>query len=136
MVRDFAGYPEHESVQLLPHMQTLNSAAIAARNTRANALGLNPRDYLGLGRFSLAADKAGLKSTGITKGPLGQGALLKLSGAEHNYEVLVDGAGNALLGRVEKDGSKRVRLCSIGTNSEAGWEKLIEALKAGEGRLA
>jgi hypothetical protein len=72
---------------------------------------LSPRDYLALGRFSLAADKLpGVKTTAVTKGPLGQGALLKLSSPDHDYEVLVDGAGNALLGRVEKDG-KRVRLC-------------------------
>jgi hypothetical protein len=117
-------------------MQTLTGAAtIAARNSRAAAVGLSPRDYLSLGRLSIAAEKFGVKATGLTKGPLGQGARLELASSNHNYEVLVNGAGNALLGRVEADG-KRVRLCAAGTNSEASWEKLIRALKASEGRLA
>jgi len=124
--REFTGYPERKSVQLVP-METLDSAAIAARNKRAVSFGLSPRDYLGLGRFSLAAEKLGVKATEITKGKFNQGAVLKLSGPDHNYEVLVD-AGNALLGRVEADG-KRVRLCAAGTNSEASWGKLIHQVE-------
>jgi len=115
-------------------MQTLDNAAsaIAVRNKNAAYYGLPPRDYLALGRFSIAAAKFGVKSTAITKGPLSQGARLELSGSNHNYEVLVDD-GQVLLGKIEA--GKRVRLCAAGTNSEAGWEKLIGALKISEGRL-
>jgi hypothetical protein len=113
-------------------MQTLDNAAIAVRNKNAAYYGLTPRDYLALKRFSIAADNLGVKSNAISKGPL-QGALLKLSSGNNNYEVLVDGAGQVLLGRVEADG-KRVRLSAAGTNSEASWGKLIGALKASEGR--
>ena len=116
-------------------MQMLDNAAVAARNGRAQALGLNPRDYLGLGRFSLAAEKLGVKATEVSKGPLGSGCLLKLASGNNHYEVLVDGTGGILLGRVEADG-KRVRLCAAGTSSEAGWGKLVQALRTSEGRAA
>jgi hypothetical protein len=117
-------------------MQTSTGAApaIAARNERAAALGLNPRDYLALGRLSIAAGRLGVKATALSKGPLGQGALLKLSSPDHNYEVLVDGIGQALLGRVEADG-KRTRLCAGSTSIQAQWDRILAALKQSEGRL-
>jgi hypothetical protein len=115
-------------------MQTLTGAAMAARNGRAKALGLSPRDYLGLGRLSNAADKFGVRATEITKGPFGQGALLKLSSGNNHYELLVDGNGQMLLGRVEQDG-KRVRLCEGRTNTEAQWNRMLGVLKQSEGRL-
>lgn len=67
------------------------------------------------------------------KDPFGAGALLKMSSAQgHAYEVLVDGTGHALLGRVES-GGKRIRLCEASSNTEAGLEKLLAALKNSEG---
>jgi hypothetical protein len=116
-------------------METLNGVApaIAARNNRAASFAISPRDYLSLGRFSNAADKFGLKSTGITKGPFGQGALLKLSSSNHDYEVLVDGTGQMLLGRIEN--GQRVKLYAGSTNTKAAWDKLLEALRQSEGRL-
>jgi hypothetical protein len=84
-------------------------------------------------KFSNAADKLGLKTTSIGRGPfIGVGCCLKLSG-NHNYEVLLNG-GVMLLGRIEQDG-KRVKLCEGGTSIEASWEKLLQAVKESEGRL-
>jgi hypothetical protein len=115
-------------------MQKLSGAApaIAARNRRAAAVGLDPRDYLGLGRFSNAAEKLGVKATGLSKGPLGQGARLELSSSNHKYEVLVDGCGSMTLGRVEQD--RRVRLCAGSTGTEQ-WNRMLDVLKASEGRM-
>jgi hypothetical protein len=88
---------------------------------------ISTRDYLNLGKFSNAADKLGLKSTGITKGPFGSGCLLKMSGGAHTYELLL-GNGSALLGRVEANG-KRVRLFNGPTAAETQWDNLLEALR-------
>jgi hypothetical protein len=57
-----------------------------------------------------------------------------MSSGNHDYEVLVDGTGHMLLGRVENDG-KRVKLCETGTNTEAQWGMLLQALENSEGRL-
>jgi hypothetical protein len=112
-------------------MQT--STDIAARNKNAAYYGLSPRVYLDLGHFSIAAEKAGVKSTAIKKGPLGQGARLELSGPDHNYEVLV-GNGQMLLGRV--NGEERTRLCEGSTNTQSQWNRMLDVLKASEGRAA
>jgi hypothetical protein len=82
--------------------------------------------------LSNAADRLGLKTTGITKGPFGVGCLLKMSSGHQDYEVLVDSAG-VLLGRVGKSG-QRVRLCT-GTNTETQWNTLLQTLRNSEGRM-
>jgi hypothetical protein len=74
-----------------------------------------------------------VKTASIGKGPFNQGCLLKLSGS-NDYEVLVDGTGHLLLGRVEKNG-QRVRLCASGSNTEAGWAMLLQSLRNSEGRM-
>jgi len=112
-------------------MQMLDNAAVAARNKNAAYYRVSPRDYLDLGHFSIAADKLGVKSTAITKGPFGQGALLKLTSGSNHYEVLVDGTGGMLLGKIEADG-KRVRLCEGSTNTEAQWNRMLGVLKQSE----
>lgn len=117
-------------------MQTLKGAApatFAARNERAAALGLSPRDYLSLGQFANALEPIGVKTTGITKGPFNQGCLLKLSGKAGQYEVHLDGNGSITLGRMEKDG-QRVRLYAGSTATEAGWDRLLAAIRNSEGR--
>jgi hypothetical protein len=116
------------------HMQQTKGAApaaIAARNNRAASLRLSPREYLSLGRFSNAADQLGIKSTGISKGPFGQGCLLKLSGKAGQYEVHLDGNGSMILGRVEQNG-KRVRLCAGNSNTEADWNRLLAVIEKGK----
>jgi hypothetical protein len=101
---------------------------------RAGSFGITRREYVALGKFSNAAEKLGLETTNISKGPFGRGCLLKMSSGNHDYEVLVDRTGHALLGRVEKNG-KRVKLCEGGTNTEAQWSALLQTLKNSEGRL-
>jgi hypothetical protein len=112
-------------------MQTLNPKT-RLRGTVGDYFGLNAREYIALGKFSNALDPIGVKTTGIGKGPFGQGCLLKLSG-KAQYEVHVVGTGHALLGRVEPNG-ERVRLCEAGSNTQAGWERLLATLKNSEGR--
>jgi hypothetical protein len=109
-------------------MQTLKGAApatFAARNNRAASLGISPREYLSLGRFSNAADKFGLQTTAITKGPFGAGARLTMSSGSTNYELDVTN-GRIMLGKAEPNG--RVRLCEC-SSTQAGWETLLAALQ-------
>jgi hypothetical protein len=98
------------------------------------ALGINGRDYFCLTRFLPRAESLGLEATGLSRGPLNQGCVLKLHGRSHDYEVHLDGNGQVLLGRTEKDGS-RVRLCAGSANTEAQWDRVLAALEASEGRL-
>ena len=116
-------------------MQKLTDAAsaIAVRNKNPAYYGVSPRDYLDLGHFSIAADKLGVKSTAIKKGKLSQGACLELSG-NNNYEVLVDGIGQVLLGKIEADGN-RVRLC-VGSTGTEQWNRMLGVLRNAEGRAA
>jgi hypothetical protein len=116
-------------------MQTINKqkpvrpfAGLAA----AGLHGITDREYFALGKFSNAADKLGLKTTSIGRGPLlGVGCRLQLSG-NYNYEVLLNG-GIMLLGRIEKDG-KRIKLCEGGTNTEAQWTLLLKTVEKEEKR--
>jgi hypothetical protein len=75
--------------------QQINTPAHQAKTrwhgNRAGYFEISHQDA-SLARFSNAADKTGLKTTGITKGPFGVGCLLKMSSGNHYYEVLVDGA--------------------------------------------
>jgi hypothetical protein len=110
-------------------MQTINKQKPVAGLAR---FGISEREITALAKFSNAADKLGLKTTGIGKGPFGVGCLLKMSG-KADYEVILNGAGNLLLGRVEN--GKRVKLHGGGTNTEAQWTMVLNAVKRSEGRL-
>jgi hypothetical protein len=61
------------------------------------------------------------------------GCLLQLSSSNHHYEVLVNGAGHLLLGRIEQNG-KRVRLVE-GADTEATWELFLQAVRNSERRI-
>jgi hypothetical protein len=93
--------------------------------------GITDREYFALGKFSNDADKLGLKTVSIGRGPLlGVGCCLKMSG-KADYEVLVRN-GQVLLGKVEASG-KRVRLAE-GADSEATWNMLLKTLEREEKR--
>jgi hypothetical protein len=117
-------------------VQTINTPGHQAKTrwhgNRVGHFGISHREYAALARFSTAADKAGVKTSKIGRGPFNQGCLLQLSSSNHNYEVLVDGAGQVLLGSVKS--GQRIKLCVSGTNTEASWEKLLQALRNNEGR--
>ena len=87
-----------------------------------------------MGKFSNAADEFGLKTVSIDRGAFGLGCCLKLSG-KTDYEVLLNN-GIMLLGRIEKGTGKRVKLHEGGTNTEAQWEGVLDAIKRSEGRLS
>jgi hypothetical protein len=97
------------------------------------SLGISHQQYFALSRFYSQAEALGLKVTDLDRGPLGQGCILKLRG-RHDYELRVDGTGFMLLGRTEKDG-KRTRLYNGSTSTEAGWNRVLAALKASEGMV-
>jgi hypothetical protein len=119
-------------------VQTINTPAHQAKTrwhgNRAGYFGITDREYFALGRFSTAADKAGLKTVSIGRGAFGVGCCMKMSGKAADYEVMVDGHGSMLLGKVEASG-KRIRLAEGGSNIEASWAMLLTALKTSEGRL-
>ena len=71
-------------------VQTLRQKRAAPAN-RGGHVGISQREYFGLAGFANAAEKLGVKTTGITKGPFNRGSLLKMSSGNHDYEVLVDG---------------------------------------------
>jgi hypothetical protein len=56
-----------------------------------------------------------------------------MSSGRADYEVLMNGTGHMLLGRVTN--GKRVKLCEGGTDTEAQWVMLLQALRNSEGRL-
>jgi hypothetical protein len=94
--------------------------------------GLTERVYLALGRFAIAAEQAGIKSTAVAKTRDGY-CCLKLTGAcGSDYEVIVNGsAGSVMLGQIDRDG-KRTRLAEASPNTQAGWDQLLAALKNSE----
>jgi hypothetical protein len=98
-----------------------------------HALGVSDRDYFCLTKFLPRAESIGLEATGLDRGTF-NGCVLRLHGRSHDYELRLNGNGQVLLGRTEKDGS-RVRLCAGSANTEAQWDKLLEALRQSEGRL-
>jgi hypothetical protein len=121
-------------------MQTIKQkrAAYAARTrwhgNRVGYFGISRQEYVALAKSCNAAEKLGTETTGVGKGPFRVGCLLRLSGGNHDYELLVDGTGYMQLGRVQQNG-QRVRLYAGGTNTEAPWGMLLQALRKSEGRL-
>ena len=73
-----------------------------------------------------------MKTTGIGKGPFGAGCLLKMSSGNRDYELLVSDSG-MLLGHLKN--GQRIRLWAGGTNTEAQWGMLLQALRNNEARL-
>jgi hypothetical protein len=105
--------------------QTIKQKPAGARlhGNRVGYFGVTHREYAALARFSNAAKKLGLETTGISKGPFGVGCLLKMSSGKADYEVLLNGAGHLLVGRIEN--GQRVKLGEGGTNTEAQWTMLL-----------
>jgi hypothetical protein len=115
------------------HMQTKQKpSAGLAMYARVSYFGISAREYTSLAKFSSAADKLGLKTTSIGRGMFGTGCVLQMSG-NHNYEVVLDGRGSVLLGKVEASG-KRIRLAEGGSNIEASWAMLLGTIETEEKR--
>jgi hypothetical protein len=113
------------------HMQTINKQKPSAGLARLH--GVSEREMTSLAKFSSGAEAFGIRTTAISRGPLlGVGCRLQLSG-KADYEVLISN-GQVLLGKVEANG-QRIRLAEGGSNIEASWEKLLQAVRNSEGRI-
>jgi len=119
------------------HMQTKQKpvAGLARTSTseRASLYGLSQREYFSLGKFSNDADRFGLKTVGIARGMFGTGCVLQMSGKAADYEMVLDGRGSVLLGKVEANG-QRIRLAEGGSNIEATWTMLLKTVETEEKR--
>ena len=56
-----------------------------------------------------------------------------MSGKAADYEMVLDGRGSVLLGKVEANG-QRIRLAEGGSNIEATWTMLLKTVETEEKR--
>jgi hypothetical protein len=87
------------------------------RTNRVGYSGISRHEFPALARFTSQAEALGFKMA-VGKGPFGVGCRLKMSKGNRDYELVLNGTGQMLLGMVRNDGS-RVRLHAGGTNLEA-----------------
>jgi hypothetical protein len=108
------------------HMQTTTTQKPAL----AGHFGTSPREYLSLGQLSNSCDELSIKTVAIGRGSFGVGCCMKMSGKTADYEIMIDGHGSVILGKVE--GGKRIKLCEGGSHLQATWDAILNAVKRSE----